>query len=255
MTDAIILIPLSLGLLLASTLHCLREENPAEWLLAIFLLPVVGPVLYFGYYYVLLDEKNPQQLELQPAIKGREAQQLVAETLQKREQGVMIPGETESLGRACFVLGKWDDATKYFREFLEHRPPEEDLRTRYFLAQALLKQAQWKEAIEALQDVIAQEQHFDHGNALVLLGEAFLNFDDRERAEMSYEAALEKGEHPKAMYQLALLKIEAGNEDEGRKWLDKLIESAREAPKFYRRIARYWARQARAKKEELNRKK
>jgi len=241
---------LALALLVAGILHCLREEEPAGWLLLQVALPIAGPLLYFVAYYVAMRGLATKPQALAPPMAPRLARKRIGEVEPRLAAGIRIPVELRDLGHARFIVGDHTGAIAALTEYLEASPG--DLRSRYFLGQSLLHEKRYKDAIEAFQDVVAAEQGIDSGQGLVLLGRAFAAHGDRERAQLCFETAVSVSRSVEARLELADMLAADGNLDAARKLLREIVEDARMAPPFQRRQARYWARQAKRRQQELD---
>lgn len=241
----------ALALLTAGLVHCIREEQGGHWLLTMIALPIVGPLLYF--VALGLDSRRylATTMAMLPPMTPAEARQHRQRIEPRRAAGIVIPDETQKLALADFVVGDYARAADLFGESLRADSPE--WRLRYFHGRALLAAERWKEAIEALQDVVEYNQGFDSGHALLFLARAFDGHGDGERAKLALEAAVEGHRLPEATFELAALENEAGNSEAAEHLLRRVVDAARTAPPFQRRAARYWARRARKLIAEIRR--
>ena len=234
---------LGVALLVWGALHCIREGESPGWLIAMIALPVIGPAWYFVRYTLSVRQLGPGSGITLPRIGRRERRRRIKQIEARRSQGIRIPDETRRLAEAMFADGRADRSIELAREYLEGSP--RDLHMRYLVAVTHHQAKRWRDAIVGYQDIVSVEPNFDGGMALVGLGRSFEATGDVDRARMCFETALDYGRNIEARYELARLARDAGNHDSARTLLREVIEDARLAPPFKRRVARYWARQAR----------
>jgi tetratricopeptide (TPR) repeat protein len=132
-----------------------------------------------------------------------------------------------------------DAASRAFEKDPENR------RALYELGLAQLATERFSEAAASLAKLVEVDPGHDSGEARYSLGVAYEKCGDKPSARRTLEALARTTSLPKVLFALAALQAEAGDTDEARRSLERIIDESEYVPAYHRREVRPWVRRAR----------
>lgn len=230
-------------LALVALVDCVRVGASWYWLWIILGFPVLGPLAYF--VVVRSGALGGMQTSLvSPFVARRLQARRRLRELQVQLAHWRGPGILVEAGEELLVLGKLQEAEKHFREAQENGAAVDDVN--FGLAQALVMQGRWAEAVPLLEALMAVEPDSHLGEGPMLLARCLDECGRGAEAEAALRKVLEKRAVIEAQVRLARLLYQRGQKEEADKLVAEVALDARILPRYLKRRHRAWLRAARS---------
>ena len=230
---------LTLALQAGLIVHVIKTGRNSLWIWAIALLPGAGCLAY------AVVEILPSLFGSSAARKAKTGMQRVIDPdkdLRQASAQVAISGNVDArkrLGEEFFGRAQYEQAVDAFQGGLigifEHDPT-----LLLGMARALFACGAFTKAREALDRLIEHNPDFKSADGHLLYARALEEEGNLDKALKEY--AVLEGSYPGAEARLryALLLKRMGSEDEARRVLTELVQSAQLAPRHYRKAQSEW---------------
>jgi tetratricopeptide (TPR) repeat protein len=121
----------------------------------------------------------------------------------------------------------------------------------YLRGKSALGMGDYAAAIPDLEYVVGKDAKFDYYRATGLLGHAYAQTGDLDKAAMYFAPAAQYSTTPEILYNYANFLKLAGKKEEAREWAQKLAAKKRTLPRYMQRVERPWFRKGKALQKEL----
>jgi hypothetical protein len=223
--------------------HCIRTGRNMLWILAIGFLPVAGPIAY------AVVELLPSMIGgsgTRRALRGMQHALDPGYDLRRYEAEARRTGDVASrqhYAEALVRAGRPQEAIEVYRQALTGLYAS-DPNLLLGLARAQFERGAAGEARATLDELTARNPQFRSPDAHLLYARALEAEGNRERALTEYAAVARYYAGAEAPLRYAQLLRACGQQEEARRVLKELLEHARMAPRYYRRMQREWLVQA-----------
>lgn len=229
------------GLLIevALIVHCLRTGRNGLWIVAIVLLPPLG---WIAYVVVELLPGLFGGGAARGAVRGVRRALDPGQDLRRYEAEAMRTGDVASRQLYADELtrhGRAAEAVAVYRQALTGLY-ESDPNLMLGLARAQFAAGTYGEARATLEQLLARNPQFQSPDAHLLYARALEGEGNVTRALEEYAAVTRYYAGAEAPLRYAQLLRTAGHADQARKVLQDLLDNARSAPRYYRRMQRQW---------------
>jgi hypothetical protein len=236
--------PLAILLLLvevAFVVHAIRTGKDTYWIYIIIFVPVVGCIAYFitqilpdlSHSRTIKKVENSllKAIDPQRELKRRKDELELSDTLDNRLR----------LADECVEAGFTDDAISLYENCLKG-VHEDNPHIMLKLAQAHFKSGDNDKTKLALERLIESNPDFKSADGHLLYARSLENLALLDDAIKEYEilARSYPGEEARVRYGLLLQKN--GQTEAAQKLFNKTLQSARLAPKYYRKKEKQWIR-------------
>jgi hypothetical protein len=238
------LLILSLLIQGALIVHVIRTGRNQIWILAIALLPYVGPLVY------VVAELLPELLGGRTARRaGAGVRRMIDpnKDLRRAATEVEISGNVDArrrLGNELLERGQFNEAIEVYRAGLKG-VFEYDPTLLLGLAQAQFGLEDFAGARESLETLRRENAEFKSPDANLLYARVLEAVGALEEAERQYAKAAPGFPGAEARVRYALLLKRRGKVPEARSELKDLLDGAKLGPAHYRRAQAEWLEQAR----------
>jgi tetratricopeptide (TPR) repeat protein len=158
-------------------------------------------------------------------------------------------GNLEELAELYFEQGKYGKARDLLNRAIAAR--SDSPHAFYLRAKSALEMGDYVAAIPDLEYVVAKDAKFDYYRATGLLGHAYAQAGDLDKAAMYFAPAAQYSTTPETLYNYANFLKLAGRKEEARDWAQKLVAKKRTLPRYMQRVGRPWFRKGKALQKEL----
>lgn len=158
-------------------------------------------------------------------------------------------GNLEELAELYFEQKKYDKAREALNRAITAR--SDSPHAFYLRAKSALAMGDYAGAIPDLEYVVGKDAKFDYYRATGLLGDAYAQTGDLEKAGICFAPAAQFSTTPETLYNYANYLKVAGKKEEAREWTQKLMAKKRTLPRYMQRVERPWFRKANALQKEL----
>lgn len=219
--------------------HCIRSGRNMLWILAIALLPAAGSIAY------VIVELLPSLFRgrgTQRALRGMRQALDPGEELRRYQIEVRRTGDVASRQHYADALvrhGRAAEAIEVYRQALSGIYAS-DPNLLFGLARAQFESGAAGAARATLEQLTARNPDFRSPDAHLLYARALEAEGNRERALQEFAAVTSYYAGAEAPLRYAQLLRSAGQHEEARRVLKELLEHARLAPRYYRRMQREW---------------
>lgn len=223
----------------ALIIHCIRTGRNRLWIVAIALLIPLGALAY------VIVELLPELFGsrgTRSAVRGMRRALDPGGDLRRYEAEVNRIGDVASRQRYAEELirhGRAAEAVTVYRQALTGLY-ESDPNLLLGLAQAQFANSAFAEARATLEDLIARNPQFKSPDGHLLYARALEAEGNTARALEEYAAVTRYYAGAEAAVRYAQLLTASGNTEQARRILKELLETARVAPRYYRRMQRQW---------------
>lgn len=230
---------LSIIIQVALIVHCLRTGRNWLWILAIGLLPGAGSIAY------VLVELLPSLLRsrgTRSAVRGMRKALDPQQDLRRYQAEAQRGGDVASRQRYADELvrhGRADEAIAVYRQALTGIY-EADPNLLQGLAQAQFASGACSEARATLEQLRGRDPQFKSPDAHLLYARALAGEGNVARALQEYAAVTRHYAGAEAPLRYAQLLRASGQSEQARQVLRELLDNARSAPRYYRRMQRHW---------------
>jgi hypothetical protein len=230
---------ISLAIQVALIVHCVRTGRNMLWILAIALLPAAGSLAY------VLVEIVPGVFRgsgTRSAVRGVRRALDPAQDLRRFEAEARRTGDVASRQHYADELirhGRAQEAIQVYRQALTGLY-ESDPNLMFGLARAQFEAHAFSDARATLEDLVKRNPQFQSPDGHLLYARALQAEGNVARALEEYAAVSRYYAGAEAPLRYAQLLHASGNPEQARGVLKDLIENARIAPRYYRRMQRQW---------------
>jgi hypothetical protein len=220
-------------------IHCIRGGRNTLWIWAIALIPVAGPIAY------VIVEVLPglfRSRGTRMAVRGVRKVLDPEQDLRRFEADARMTGDVASRQRYAEELtrqGRAAEAIAVYQQALTGLY-ESDPNLMLGLAQAQFAAGAFTEARATLDSLIARNPDFRSPEGHLLYARALEGEGNRAKALEEYVELVKSYSGAEAPLRYAQLLRASGRTDEARSVLKELLEHARFAPRYYRRMQREW---------------
>jgi hypothetical protein len=222
--------------------HFVRRRPENYWFFVIFF----GGFLGAGVYLVV--EALPDLGLLRGVFQGfgRRSRIQIVET-----QILDNPSAAnyEELGELYKDQEQFEKAREAFTNAIAAR--SDSVYTFYYRAQTSLGLGDFTGAIPDLERVVASDPKFDYYRAAGLLGDAYAQTGQLDRAAQLYVDVAQFSTTTETLYNYAYFLKLAGRQEEAREWAEKLLAKKRTLPRYMQRYERPWFRKGKTLLKEL----
>ena len=219
--------------------HCIRTGRNMLWILAIALLPPAG---WIAYVIVELLPSLFRGRGTQRALRGMRQALDPSEELRRYEAEVSRSGDVASRQHYADALvrhGRAAEAIDAYRQALSGIYAS-DPNLLFGLARAQFASGAAAAARATLEQLNAHNADFRNPDAHLLYARALKAEGNRERALSEFAAVTGYYAGAEAPLRYAQLLRSAGKSEDAKRVLKELLEHARLAPRYYRRMQREW---------------
>ena len=213
----------------------LRSRRSRWWLVSL-LVPVVGPLAYFG----VTRARGMAAIEAQSAERATAKKHLAR--LEAQLAHWRGPAVLAEAGEQLLILGRPAEAETRLREAVAAGAEIAD--THFALAKALAAERKFAEAIPYLEALLAQDPDHAIGEARALLGACLDETGDAVRAEAELRRSLERRGIASVKLRLARLLVRRGEKEEGARLAAEFRRDMGGLSPSMRRAAAPWERVA-----------
>jgi hypothetical protein len=219
--------------------HCIRTGRNMLWIVAIALLPAAGSIAY------VIVELLPALFRgrgTRRALRGMRQALDPTEELRRYEAEVQRTGDVASRQHYADALvrhGRAAEAIEVYRQALSGIYAS-DPNLLLGLARAQFESGAASAARATLETLNASNPEFRSPDAHLLYARALEAEGNRERALSEFAAVSAYYAGAEAPLRYAQLLRSAGKREEAKRVLKELLEHARLAPRYYRRMQREW---------------
>src|SRR5579871_4431475 len=219
--------------------HCLRTGRSLLWIVVIVLLPPLG---WLAYAIVELLPGLSQNSGTARVWGGLRRSLNPGADLRRYEAEMQRSGDVASRQHYADALishGRASEAIGIYRQALTGLY-ENDPNLLWGLARAQFAAGNCSEARATLETLRARNPQFQSPEAHLLYARALEAEGDRPRALAEYALVSRSFAGAEASLRYAQLLRASGQPDEARRVLKELLDNARLAPRYYRRMQRQW---------------
>lgn len=223
----------------ALIIHCIRTGRNMLWILAIGFIPGAGSLAY------VIVELLPSLFRgrgTRRALRGMRQALDPTEELRRYETEVRRTGDVASRQHYADALvqhGRPAEAIEVYRQALTGIYAS-DPNLLFGLARAQFASGSASAARATLDELTARNPDFRSPDAHLLYARALEAEGNQERALAEFAAVSRYYAGAEAPLRYAQLLRTAGKREEARRVLQELLEHARLAPRYYRRMQREW---------------
>jgi hypothetical protein len=225
------------GLILqgVALVHFIRRRPETYWLWIILFLGPLGALIY------IVMEVVPDLGLLRQSFDGFSRRQGIAhlEAVVRENPSV---GNYEELGGLYFDEGKYAEARQCYDQAIaagaDHLDPV------YRRGLAALNLNDFAAAARDLEQVIAREPKYDFQRAIGLLGHAYANSGQADKAQSAFERATQLSTLTETYFNYALFLAAQGRTAEARDWAQKILSKKAAMPRYVQRRERPWFNKA-----------
>ncbi|HTW74716.1 MAG TPA: tetratricopeptide repeat protein [Steroidobacteraceae bacterium] len=223
----------------ALIVHCLRTGRNWLWILAIVLL---GPLGWIAYGIVELLPALFGSRGARGAVRGMRRALDPGQDLRRYEAEVQRSGDVASrqhYAEALIHHGRAREAVEVYRQALSGLY-ESDPDLMLALARAQFAAQAYGEARATLEELMKRNPTFQSPDRHLLYARALEAEGNAARALEEYAAVARYYAGAEAAVRYAQLLRASGDAGKARAVLQDLLDNARSAPRYYRRMQRHW---------------
>jgi hypothetical protein len=219
--------------------HCLRTGRSYLWILSFFLF---APLSWLTYILLAVLPDILGGPDARAAWGGMQRALNPGANLRRYEAEMQRSGDVASrqhYADALIVHGRATEAVDVYRQALTGLYAT-DPTLLFGLARAQFAAGQFAEARASLEDLRSHNRQFPSPDAHLLYARALEAEGNAPRALEEYAAVLGYFAGAEAPVRYAQLLRATGHKDEAQRILKDLLDNARIAPRYYRRMQRQW---------------
>lgn len=230
---------LSIIIQIALIVHCVRTGRNWLWILAIGLLPVAGSIAYAVFELLPAAVRSRGT---RSAMRGVRKALDPQQDLRRFQAEAHRTGDVASRQRYAEELirhGRAVEAIEIFRQALSGIYAQ-DPNLLLGLAQAQFAAGAFSDARATLEQLVQQNPDFKSPDGHLLYARALEAEGNVPRALEEYAAVTRYYAGAEAPLRYAQLLRASGQSEQARRLLRELLDNARTAPRYYRRMQRHW---------------
>ena len=217
--------------------HCLRTEpDRFLWLWVLFVVPGVGPVLYFVLRYLPSTELRPPSF-LRRWTRGRELARLETAAVQ-----IGNPHQFIQWGDALREVGRYDQAATAYDRAL--KKDAQNLQALWGATQVATVRNQHEQVRQWTRQILDKDPQYKFGDVSLAHGRALVGLGDRAAAAAHFEQHVKRWRHPEAIYLLARLYADQGHTQLARDQLQSVLHDINGSPAAIARKHGRWKSRA-----------
>jgi hypothetical protein len=229
----------SLAIVVALIVHCIRTGRNSLWIWAIALIPIAGPIAY------IVAELLPDLFRSRTARRASAAFRKTLDPerdLRRYSSEAKVSGNLDSRRRYAEELtahGQFDAAITEYQGALNGLY-EHDPQLLLGLARAQFGKGDFRAARESLDRLIAQNPDFKSAEGHLLYARALESEGSLDQALDEYRVLAGYYPGAEARVRYGQLLKRRGDADSAHRVFSELLESAQLAPAHYRKAQREW---------------
>lgn len=221
-----------LALKIWMVVECLRKDPDRYlWIWIIIFVPFGSAIYFFLRWLPNNQIRAPQSLR--KWTRGREIVRLQMEAKQ-----IGNPHQHIRLGDALREIGQFADAGDAYAQAIEKEP--ENLQALWGSALVDIHFKDYDSALVSLKQLLDIDLHYKFGDVSLAYGKTLLKLDKTDAAITHFEPHVRRWPQPEALYTLACLHSDAGNEEEARKHLLEMMLGINSSPRATARKYGIW---------------
>jgi hypothetical protein len=229
----------SIVILVVLIIHCIRTGRNSLWIWVIALIPVAGPIAYVLVEILpgLFRSRGTRQ-----AVRGVRKALDPEQDLRRYEAEARMTGDVASRQRYAQELtrqGRAPEAVAVYQQALTGLY-ESDPNLLLGLAHAQFAAGAFADARATLDALIASNPSFRSPEGHLLYARALAGEGNRDKALQEFQELTKYYSGAEAPLRYAQLLRESGRTEEARGILKDLLEHARFAPRYYRKMQQEW---------------
>lgn len=223
-------------------IHFARRRPEGFWLFVILFLGGLGAAVY------LVVEMVPDLDLLRGVIERRARKRRIA-ALEAMSRESTAVGNIEELADLLLEERQFARARELYNQVITPRTDDIDPYYRRGIAALELKDA--PAAVVDLERVIARDPKYDFNRGIALLAQAYALTGQTEKANATFEAAVDKSQLSETEMNYATFLAGQGRNAEARAMAQRLIDRKHSIPRYLQRRERPWFRKAAALLKKL----
>jgi hypothetical protein len=220
-------------------IECLRSEpDRFFWIWLMIIAPFPGAIVYaVARYYPALEHRSPGWLSRW--TRGKELARLEAAA-----QQIGNPHQFIQWGDALRGVGKWKDAGEAYQQALQ----KDAVNLQALWGSALVAEhdQNWTDVESLTRQVLDKDPQYKFGDVSLLRGIALLEQGKTDEARSQLEQHIKRWRHPEALYRLAEICRNSGDDAAARDHLRAMLQDLNASPYAIARKHGRW--KSRAKK-------
>lgn len=223
-------------------LHFAKRRPEGFWLMVIVFLGGLGAAVY------IVVEMVPDLDLLRGVIERRGRRRRIA-TLEAMSRENTAVGNLEELADLLLEERQFAKARELYNQIITPRTVEIDPYYRRGIAALELKDA--PAAVSDFERVIAKDPKYDFNRAIALLAQAYAVTNQVEKANATFEAAVDKSQLSETELNYATFLASQGRNAEARAMAQRMLDRKHSIPRYLQRRERPWFRKAGALLKKL----
>lgn len=217
--------------------ECLRKDpDRVFWIWIILLLHPFGPFIYFFVRWLPGNELRLPK-SLQRWTRGTEINRLETAALQIGNAHQYI-----QLGDALRDVGQYDKAGAAYSQALQK--DAENPQALWGAALVDIEHKQFEPARQRLEKILNIDPQYKFGDVSLAYGRSLYALIRRDEAREHLEKHVKRWRHPEALYLLATIYAENGNQQQAREQLQAMLVDINSSPKAIARRFGNWKSRA-----------
>lgn len=223
-------------------IHFAKRRPEGFWLFVIIFLGGLGAAVY------IIVEMVPDLDLLRGVLERRGRRRRIA-ALQAMSRENSAVGNIEELADLLMEERQFAKARELYNQVITPRTDDLDPYYRRGIAALELKDA--PAAVVDLERVIAKDPKYDFNRAIALLAQAYALTNQPEKANATFEAAVDKSTLSETELNYATFLAAQGRNAEARAMAQRMIDRKHSIPRYLQRRERPWFRKAAALLKKL----
>lgn len=225
------------GLILqgVALVHFIRRRPETYWLWIILFLGPLGALIY------IVMEVVPDLGLLQQSFAGFNRRQSIAQLQAMVGENPSV-GNYEELGGLYLDEGKFAEARQCYDKAIasgaDHLDPV------YRRGLAAMQMGDFAAAVKDLEYVTSRDPKYDFQRAIGLLGHAYANSGQPDKAQSAFERATQVSTLTETYFHYAAFLAAQGRTAEARDWAQKILSKKAAMPRYIQRRERPWFNKA-----------
>ena len=223
-------------------IHFAKRRPEGFWLFVIIFLGGLGAAVY------IVVEMVPDLDLLRGVLERRNRRRRIA-ALQAMSRENTAVGNLEELADLLLEERQFAKARELYNQVITPRTDDLDPYSRRGIAALELKDA--SAAVADLERVIAKDPKYDFNRGIALLAQAYALTGQTEKANATFEAAVDKSQLSETELNYATFLASQGRNAEARAMAQRMLDRKHSIPRYLQRRERPWFRKAAALLKKL----
>ncbi len=213
--------------------YCIRNDSERQtWLWILLFFPGVGPLIYFFARWV------PSSSLTMPTFLKRWTDSGKIRRLEASARQIGNPYQFIEWGDALRDTRQWEPAAAAYRQALQKEP--QNLPALWGLANCLISLGSFAEASDPLATIMSIDPAYKFGDVSLLYGRTLHALGERDAELAHWRMHMKRWRQPEAMYTLAQVLIERGENSEATQLLQSMIADIEITPRALARKVFFW---------------